>query len=97
MPGVDPVLAQVRGTADAGGFPGEMPYPWRLLPWGNVCFGDRLTIWGVGDVGYSTVVGDRRMDLAGAVGYLELVDSYRPEDTIFLTQRVEERHGRGMV
>jgi aminoglycoside phosphotransferase (APT) family kinase protein len=64
---------------------------------GNVFVDDRLTICGVGDFGYTTVVGDSRMDLAGAVVYLEVVDGYRPDDTAFLTRLVEERYGRDML
>jgi Ser/Thr protein kinase RdoA (MazF antagonist) len=57
---------------------------------GNV-FIDGLAICGVGDFGYTTLAGDPRMDLAGALGFLELVDSYQPEDTALLLQLLRER------
>jgi putative membrane protein len=60
---------------------------------GNVFIDTELTICGVGDFGYSTVVGDPRMDLAGAVAFLEVTADYRPEDTAFLLRQIASRWG----
>ena len=59
----------------------------------NVFIDDDLTICGVGDFGYSTVVGDPRMDLAGAVIFLDVMADYRPEDTAFLLGYLARRWG----
>jgi putative membrane protein len=64
---------------------------------GNVYIDDALQICGVGDFGYTTVIGDPRMDLAGAVVFLEVVDGYHPDDTAFLMRLMEEQHGAEMA
>jgi putative membrane protein len=64
---------------------------------GNVFIDHALRICGVGDFGYSTVVGDPRMDLAGAVVFLEVVAAYRPEDTTLLLEQVASWWGEEMV
>lgn len=64
---------------------------------GNVYVDDELEIRGVGDFGYSTVVGDPRLDLAGAIAFLEVVDGHRPEDTAFVTRLARERHETDIV
>ncbi|MDQ2996443.1 MAG: aminoglycoside phosphotransferase family protein [Chloroflexota bacterium] len=51
---------------------------------GNVFIDDTLTVYGVGDFGYSTVVGDPQMDVAGAVIFLEVVSGYQETDTQLL-------------
>jgi Ser/Thr protein kinase RdoA (MazF antagonist) len=97
VPGVDAVLAYMRAELRTlEGFQEKRLVHGDYFP-GNVFVDDRLMICGVGDFGYTTVAGDSRMDLAGAVAYLEVVDGYRPDDTAFLMHLVEERHGRGMV
>jgi putative membrane protein len=60
---------------------------------GNVYIGDDLRVTGVGDFGYSTVVGDPLLDVAGAVAFLEVVDGHHPEDGALLKRLVRERHG----
>jgi putative membrane protein len=60
---------------------------------GNVFIDADLAICGVGDFSYAAVVGDPRMDLAGAVAYLEVLDSYQPEDTMFMVQCLTNRYG----
>lgn len=60
---------------------------------GNVFIDDNLAICGVGDFGVTTVVGDPQMDLAGAIAFLEVVESYRPDDTAFLLERAVAQHG----
>ena len=97
VPGVDTVLAYVRAELRTlEGFQEKSLVHGDYFP-GNVYINDRLNICGVGDFGYTTVVGDPRMDLAGAVGYLELAAGYHPDDTAFLMHLVEERHGMDMV
>ncbi len=97
VPRVDAVLAHVRAELRAlEGFQEKRLVHGDYFP-GNVYVDDELTICGVGDFGYTTVVGDARMDLAGAVAYLEVVDGYHPDDTTFLMRSVAERHGAGMV
>lgn len=96
VPGVDAALAHVRAELRTlEGFGEKRLVHGDYFP-GNVYI-DGLTICGVGDFGYTTVVGDPRMDLAGAIDYLELVDGYQPDDTTFLMQLVKERHGTGIV
>jgi aminoglycoside phosphotransferase (APT) family kinase protein len=51
---------------------------------GNVFIDDTLTVYAVGDFGYSTVIGDPRMDIAGAIVFLEVVEGYQPADTQLL-------------
>lgn len=96
-PGVDAVLAYMQGALRLlEGFQDTCLVHGDYFP-GNVFIDDQQNICGVGDFGYSTVVGDPRMDLAGAVVFLEVVDGYQPDDTAFLMQVVEERHGPGMA
>ena len=56
---------------------------------GNVLIGDDLAITGVLDFGPLTVVGDARMDIAGAVVFAEVCDGYRAEDTPLLLELLE--------
>src|SRR5262249_46267390 len=73
VPGVDMVLAHVRAQLEAlDGFRGRRLVHGDYFP-GNVYIDDDLAISGVGDFGYTTVVGDPRMDIAGAVVFLEVV------------------------
>jgi putative membrane protein len=61
---------------------------------GNVFIDDTLTIYGVGDFGYSTVVGDPQMDVAGAIIFLEVVSGYQAPDTQLLLQHLQTRSDR---
>ena len=63
---------------------------------GNVFINDDLQISGVGDFSYATVVGDARLDLAGAVWLMGGTAAYDPEDSIFLRQQVVARWGEKM-
>ena len=56
---------------------------------GNVFIDDTLTVYGVGDFGYSTVVGDPHMDVAGAVIFLEVVSGYQESDTQLLLHHLQ--------
>lgn len=60
---------------------------------GNVFIDDDLTICGVGDFSYATLVGDWRLDVAGALWLMGTAPNYRPEDTEFLRQLVLENWG----
>lgn len=64
---------------------------------GNCYIDDRLNVCGVGDFGYTTVIGDPRLDLAGAVAYLEVAGGYDPEDTNFLMRLLVERYSTGIT
>lgn len=60
---------------------------------GNVFIDERLEICGVADFGYTTLMGDARMDLAGALAFLELAQSYHPRDTLFLRDWIANQGG----
>lgn len=64
---------------------------------GNVFIDERLEICGVGDFGYTTLIGDARMDLAGALAFLELAQSYHPRDTLFLRGRIANQAGADIL
>lgn len=63
----------------------------------NVFINDDLQISGVGDFSYATLVGDPRLDLAGAVWLMGASERYQPEDSIFLRHLVGERWGDEVV
>jgi putative membrane protein len=97
VPRLDEVLKHIRRElARLEGFAERRLVHGDYFP-GNVFIDDDLAICGVGDFGYTTVLGDARMDLAGAVAYLEVMEAHRPEDTTFLTGVLEERHGREVL
>jgi aminoglycoside phosphotransferase (APT) family kinase protein len=60
---------------------------------GNVFIDHTLTVYGVGDFGYSTLVGDPQMDVAGAVIFLEVVGGYQAADTHLLLQYLQAQAG----
>lgn len=64
---------------------------------GNVFIGDDGTICGVGDFGGTTLAGDPRMDLAGALVFLEVVDEYHPDDTALLRDYLVAQYGLSMI
>ncbi len=93
VPDVTAILAHIRSELQAlAEFQEKRLVHGDYFP-GNVYIDDDLNICGVGDFGYTTVVGDARMDLAGTVVFLEVVDGYHPDDTSFLMRVVQERHG----
>ncbi|HWQ12486.1 MAG TPA: aminoglycoside phosphotransferase family protein [Roseiflexaceae bacterium] len=97
VPRLEALLAHVRYELRAlEGFAERRLVHGDYFP-GNVYIDDDLRVCGVGDFGYTTVVGDPRMDLAGAVVFLEVVDGYRPEDTPFLVRLLAEQHGPGIA
>jgi putative membrane protein len=96
VPQIDAVAAHVRAELDAlDGFAEKSLVHGDYFP-GNCYIDETLDVYGVGDFGYTTIVGDGRMDLAGAVAYLEVVDGYRPEDTPFCMRLLGEWHGEGI-
>jgi putative membrane protein len=96
VPEVAAILEWMQGESRAlSGFEEKRLVHGDYFP-GNVYIDDELKICGVGDFGYSTLAGDPRMDLAGAIAFLEVVDGYDPSDTTFLMQLVEEQHGAGI-
>ena len=60
---------------------------------GNVFMDEEYNICGVGDFSYTTLVGDPRLDAAGAVVFLELSEGYRETDTAFLLDLLVREHG----
>jgi aminoglycoside phosphotransferase (APT) family kinase protein len=63
----------------------------------NLFIDDTYQICGVGDFGYTTLVGDRRMDLAGALLFIEVLPDYCADDSAFLQQQLTERWGDSML
>lgn len=59
----------------------------------NVFIGDDLTITGVGDFSYATVAGDPRIDLMGALCFIELAPGYEPADSDLLREAITPLHG----
>jgi aminoglycoside phosphotransferase (APT) family kinase protein len=59
----------------------------------NVFIDDQFRISGVGDFSYAVVVGDARMDLAGAVLLMGATTDYCPDDSAFLRRQIAERWG----
>ena len=64
---------------------------------GNVFIDDDGTICGVGDFGGTTLAGDPRMDLAGALVFLEVVDGYHPDDTALLHDHLVAQYGLSIL
>lgn len=96
VPGLDAKLDALRDALrELDGFAERRLVHGDYFP-GNVYI-DGLSICGVGDFGYTSLAGDPRMDLAGAVAYMEVVDGYRPGDTAFLTRLALARHGPGLA
>lgn len=64
----------------------------------NLFINDDLEICGVGDFGYSTIVGDAHMDIAAALWFLETSrTNYCPDDTTFLRRLVVQRWGEELL
>jgi putative membrane protein len=93
VPALDAVLADTQQALQQfAGFDTRSLVHGDYFP-ANVFIDEQLTICGVGDFGYTSVIGDGRLDLTGAVAYLELIDSYTPADTAFLEHRLMAQHG----
>jgi putative membrane protein len=61
---------------------------------GNVLFDRDLRVSAVLDFGAHTLVGDPRLDLAGAIAFLALDSAHRPWHIEFVTARADEQAGR---
>lgn len=62
----------------------------------NVMMDDELRVTGLIDFSFTTRVGDTLMDLAGAVHFQAIANPHGPEDSRFLMDRIEARHGTGL-
>jgi putative membrane protein len=61
---------------------------------GNVLVAEDLSVAAVIDFSPHTVVGDPRMDVTGALIFLEVVEGYRPEGSAILHALIRRRYGR---
>jgi aminoglycoside phosphotransferase (APT) family kinase protein len=97
VPGFDQVLALIHTQLSIlGDDPAKSLVHGDYFP-ANVFIDDKLNISGVGDFSYATVVGDARMDLAGAVLLMGATTDYCPDDSAFLRQQVAERWGNELL
>ena len=97
VPAIDAVLAHVRSESQVlARFTERRLVHGDYFP-GNVYVDEGLEVRGIGDFGYSTLVGDPRMDLAGAVAFLEVVDGFQPEDAAYLRRLLGDRHGSDLA
>ena len=97
VPDLDGVLARIYAQLDMfNDKPPKSLVHGDYFP-GNVFIGDDLTITGVGDFSYATVVGDARQDLAGAVWLMGAMDYATAEDANFLRDLVAARLGDTML
>lgn len=62
----------------------------------NVMMDADLRVTGLIDFSFTTRVGDSQMDLAGAVYFQDIANPHGPEDTRFLMELIEARHGTGI-
>jgi aminoglycoside phosphotransferase (APT) family kinase protein len=97
VPDLDRLVARYEAEADLVGDVREK----RLVHgdyWpGNVFIGERHEVCAVIDFSRLTLVGDRRLDVACAVIYLQMVDGCTPTDVQFLQESVAERYGPPMA
>jgi putative membrane protein len=91
------VLAEIeRRLAQVAHWPEKRLVHGDYFP-GNVFIDDGLMVCGVGDFGYSTLAGDPRLDLAGALAFVEVVNGYRPEDSAWLRRELAAHWGVEML
>jgi putative membrane protein len=97
VPGVGEVLSRVRvELAGLSAYDDRRLVHGDYFP-GNVFVDDSGEVTGVGDFGYSTVVGDPLLDVAGAIAFLEVVDGHEPDDSVHLTRLAQAKHGVDVV
>ncbi len=97
VPGVDAVLASIYARLPVlGDDPAKCLVHGDYFP-ANVFIDDDLQISGVGDFSYATVVGDARMDLAGAVYLMGSTVNFHADDSTFLRQQVAEKWGAELL
>lgn len=97
VPGLDEVLAAIEAqVAMLDDAPPKCLVHGDYFP-GNVFVGEDLTVTGVGDFSYATVVGDARLDVAGAVWLLGAMAYARVEDSAFLREQAAARLGEAVM
>jgi putative membrane protein len=97
LPGADRALRDLRARlATLEGFAERRLVHGDYFP-GNVYIDEQHAICGVGDFGYSTVVGDPRLDLAGALAFVEVVPGYREPDSALIEHMLVERFGDALA
>ena len=94
VPHLDEVVEHLYRIIDErAGAPGKSLVHGDYFP-GNVMIDDSLRITGVLDFSGLTVVGDPAMDIAGAVGFLGVLEEgVDPANELFLRELVAERYG----
>ncbi|HMO59495.1 MAG TPA: phosphotransferase [Roseiflexaceae bacterium] len=93
LPDAERVLQQLDADLQRLGDPAQRTLVHGDYFPGNVFVDHHFTTYGVGDFGYTTLVGDPRMDLAGALAFLELTPGYQPEDSRLLSDALQARGG----
>lgn len=64
---------------------------------GNILVNEKLEITAVLDVGPSSAIGDSRVDLAGAIAFLDIYSFFSPDDREFLTALAVKKYGEEVV
>ena len=64
---------------------------------GNVMVDARGAVTGILDFSPMTVAGDPRLNLAGALIFLEVVAPYRPDDSTTVEEVITARHGHDVL
>lgn len=94
---LDDVLATFRaGTAQVSDVVEPRLVHGDYFP-GNVMVDARGAVTGILDFSPMTVAGDPRLDLAGALIFLEVVAPYRPEDSTTVEEVITARHGHDVL
>jgi putative membrane protein len=97
VPQLDDVLAAFReGTARVSNVVEPRLVHGDYFP-GNVMVDERGAVTGILDFSPLTVAGDPRLDLAGALIFLEVVAPYRPEDSTIVEDVITARHGHAVT
>jgi putative membrane protein len=97
VPELDDVLATFRaGTAQVSDVVEPRLVHGDYFP-GNVMVDARGAVTGIFDFSPMTVAGDPRLDLAGALIFLEVVAPYRPEDSTTVEDVITARHGHDVL
>ena len=93
VPEFDQLLAYIRQELNLfDGFNAKRLVHGDYYP-ANVFVDDALNICGIGDFGYTTVVGDPVVDLAGTIIFLDVYEDNLPGDTGFLLDLLIAQHG----
>jgi aminoglycoside phosphotransferase (APT) family kinase protein len=92
VPGLDGIVARVRARLLA------LPDPEKCVVHGdiwppNVMMNEDMAVTGLIDFSFTTRVGDTLMDLAGAVCFLQVGNPRGAEDSRYLLELIEAKHG----